>query len=187
MWVMQMRVRFFGCLAGFALACSVVANAAPVVASTTALAPNLVPIHTNLITAGQPSAEQLGKLAAQGFEAVIYLAPPTVPDAVRDEALIIAQQGLLYINLPVRFGNPTEKDFQTFAALLTSLGSRKVLVHCQVNMRASSLVFLYRAIIGKEDPHQAYQSVAAVWVPDGPWKKLMSEQLKKARIDFEPY
>ena len=112
---MVTSVRLFGPLAALMLCVCLSGNAAP-------LAPNLVPIHTNLITAGQPSAEQLGKLAAQGFEAVIYLAPPTVPDAVRDEALIIAKQGLLYINLPVRFGNPTEKDFQTFAALLTSLG-----------------------------------------------------------------
>jgi protein tyrosine phosphatase (PTP) superfamily phosphohydrolase (DUF442 family) len=176
-----MSVRLSAWLAGLALCCCAAAShCAP-------LAPNLVQIRPNLITSGQPSVEQLNSLAAQGFEAVIYLAPPTVPDAIRDEALIVAKQGLLYINIPIRFGNPTEKDFETFAAILSSLGQRKVLVHCQVNMRASAMVFLYRAIIAKEEARQAYESVSRVWVPDGAWKKLIAEQLKKAGSNFDPF
>lgn len=50
-------------------------------------APNVVEISPRLVTSGQPSAEALAGLKAQGFEAVIYLAPPTVTDAVRDEQL----------------------------------------------------------------------------------------------------
>ena len=53
-------------------------------------------------------------LAAEGFEAVIYLAPPTVSDAVKDEALIVARQGLVFVNIPIGFEHPTAKDFETF-------------------------------------------------------------------------
>ena len=83
--------------------------------------------------------------------------------------------------------NPTEADFETFSALLQGLGSRKVLVHCQVNMRASSMVFLYRAVVLREPPATAYAAVTGVWAPDGPWRQLMEGQLRKHGIAFELY
>lgn len=66
-------------------------------------APNVVIISPRLVTSGQPGAAALAALASQGFGAVIYLAPPTVPDAVRDEAGIVQRQGLGYVNIPTRF------------------------------------------------------------------------------------
>lgn len=150
-------------------------------------APNVVPISPQLVTSGQPTAAALRNLAAAGFQAVIYLAPPTVPDAVANEAQIVRAQGLEYVNIPIRFNNPTEADYQAFVQTMNRLRGRKVLVHCQVNMRASSLTFLYRVIVGRESPERAYESVARVWSPDGPWKSLLTVQLRKARIAFEPY
>lgn len=149
-------------------------------------APNVVEISPQLVTSGQPSAEALASLAAQGFGAVVYLAPPTVSDAVRDEALIVGRQGLVYVNVPIRFEGPTEKDFEVFSGVLRGLAGHKVLVHCQVNMRASTMVFLYRAIVANEDPRIAYDFVTRVWAPEGPWKQLILDQLRKHRIDFEP-
>ena len=64
---------------------------------------------------------------------------------------------------------------------------RKVLVHCQVNMRASTMTFLYRVTVGNEKADLAYDSVARVWSPEGPWKQLIVTELKKAKIDFVPY
>jgi protein tyrosine phosphatase (PTP) superfamily phosphohydrolase (DUF442 family) len=150
-------------------------------------APNVVAISPRLVTSGQPTANGLSRLAAQGFGAVIYLAPPTVPDAVPGEAEIVRKQGLEFINIPIKFGNPTEADFNSFIAAMNGFGDRKVLVHCQVNMRASSLTFLYRVVVGHEKPEQAYESVARVWSPEGPWKGLLVSQLRKAGIQFEPY
>jgi protein tyrosine phosphatase (PTP) superfamily phosphohydrolase (DUF442 family) len=118
---------------------------------------------------------------------VIYLAPPTVHDAVRDEPKIVAGQGLVFINLPVRFDDPADADFEAFAALLRGLGERKVLVHCQINLRASSMVFLYRAIVLKEDPRLAYEAVGKVWSPTEPWRRLIERQLRKHGIAFDPF
>nr|WP_229224503.1 protein tyrosine phosphatase family protein [Duganella violaceicalia] len=150
-------------------------------------APNAVEISPRLVTSGQPGAKALAGLAAQGFGAVIYLAPPTVSDAIAGEAEIVRRQGLEFINIPIGFGNPTEADFQAFVAAMERLRDRKVLVHCQVNMRASSMTFLYRAIVLHEKPELAYESVARVWSPEGPWKSLLVSQLRKAGIQFEPY
>jgi len=149
--------------------------------------PNRVDITPRLVTSGQPSAEALGSLAAQGFEAVIYLAPPTVSDAVRDEALIVGKQGLVFVNIPIKFDSPTEKDFEAVTSVLSALSARNVLVHCQINLRASSMVFLHRVISRKEDPRVAYEALAKVWSPDGPWKKLMQALLSKNGVNFEPY
>jgi protein tyrosine phosphatase (PTP) superfamily phosphohydrolase (DUF442 family) len=148
-------------------------------------APNLVRISPRLVTSGQPTAEALANLKAQGFEAVVYLAPPTVQDAVRGEQDIVTRQGLTFINIPIRFDNPTEADFDVFSSVLSGLGSRKVLVHCQINLRASSMVFLYRAIVLKEDPRTAYEAVSGVWSPEGPWRRLIEGQLGKHKIVFE--
>lgn len=150
-------------------------------------APNVVVISPQLVTSGQPTAAALRKLGEQGFKAVIYLAPPTVPDAVRDEAEIVQGQGLSYVNIPIKFGDPTEADFDAFVKALAKFENSKVLVHCQVNMRASSMVFLHRVVVGKEAPEQAYESVARVWSPGGPWKALMKTVLAKNRVAFEPY
>ena len=149
--------------------------------------PNRVDINPRLVTSGQPSAGTLESLLEQGFDAVIYLAPPTVSDAVRDEALIVAKQGLTFVNVPIKFDEPTEKDFDTVTSVLSALAKRKVLVHCQINLRASSMVFLHRVITAKEDPRIAYDAVAKVWSPDGVWKTLMRTLLQKNGVTFEPY
>jgi protein tyrosine phosphatase (PTP) superfamily phosphohydrolase (DUF442 family) len=150
-------------------------------------APNLVVVSPRLVTSGQPSRSSLAALGSQGYEAVIYLAPPTVQDAVPGEAAIVEGQGLAYVNIPIRFNHPTEQDFEAFASALASLSRRKVLVHCQVNMRASSMVFLHRVIVGKEDPERAYEAVAKVWSPDGPWKRYIVAMLRRHGVRFEPY
>ena len=150
-------------------------------------APNVVFIDSKLITSGQPTAAALSELSALGFGAVIYLAPPSVSDAIPGEADIVRKQGLEFINIPIAFNNPTEADFQSFVAAMERFGDRKVLVHCQVNMRASSMAFLYRVITRHENAEVAYESVAKVWSPEGPWKRLLLAQLRKANIAFEPY
>jgi len=169
------------------MAAALALRAGPVAAQDwTVPPPNLVPATARIHTSGQPSARSLSALKAQGYDAVVYLAPPTVADAVRDEARIVGSQGLVFVNIPIVFDNPTEADFETFAAVMRALVPRKVLVHCQVNLRASTLVFLYRVIHGKEDADAAWKSVEKVWTPRGPWKRLVEGQLGKHAIAFDP-
>jgi hypothetical protein len=62
-----------------------------------------------------------------------------------------------------------------------------VLVHCQFNLRASSMVFLYRAIAGREDPQRAYEAMTSVWVPEGAWQSLIGGELQRNGIAFDPF
>jgi protein tyrosine phosphatase (PTP) superfamily phosphohydrolase (DUF442 family) len=179
-------VRLLACAAALGLAFAI-GPATPPATGAALAAPNVVEVSPSLVTSGQPSARTLEGLARQGFEAVVYLAPPTVSDAVRDEPLIVARQGLVFVNIPIRFDQPTAGDYRSFAGVMAGLAGRKVLVHCQVNLRASTMVFLYRAIHLRDDPATAYEAVARVWSPSEPWKALVRELLGANRITFDPY
>lgn len=159
----------------------------PAFAQPALRAPNVVIISPQLVTSGQPSRDELASLASKGFQAVVYLAPPSVPDAVRDEPQIVREQGLEFVDIPIVFAKPTADDFRAFAETMDRLRGRKVLVHCQVNMRASVMTFLYRVVVLREDPARAYDAVASVWSPHGPWKALIVAELARAGIAFEPY
>ncbi len=148
-------------------------------------APNTVTISARLVTSGQPSASALSDLRAAGFEAVIYLAPNTVPNAVANEAGFLEKQGIEYIHIPIPFDSPSAAHFQAVTDALQRLKEKKVLVHCEINLRASSMVFLHRVLTLKEDADRAYAAVSAVWSPRGPWRKLIQEQLQKGGAKFE--
>jgi protein tyrosine phosphatase (PTP) superfamily phosphohydrolase (DUF442 family) len=150
-------------------------------------APNVVTISPRLVTSGQPSSLALASLRQLGFDAVICLVPNTIPDAVKEEPDLLAKQGIEFFYVPIPFNMPEEHHFLSVSAALDRLKTKKVLVHCEVNMRASSMVFLHRVIQGKEDPSQAYEAVALVWSPRGPWRRLIEAQLSKHSIKFELY
>ena len=153
----------------------------------TLAAPNVVPITPLLVTSGQPSSHALAKLGEMGFQAVVYLAPSSVPDAVKNEPELLAAQSIEFIHIPIPFNAPEEGHAVAVSAALQRLQGRKVLVHCQVNLRASSMVFLHRVLYGKEDPARAYEAVARVWSPGGAWRTLLVGQLAKHQVNFEPY
>lgn len=150
-------------------------------------APNVVPITEGLTTAGQPTATSLATLKGEGYGAVIYLAPPGVRDAVEEEPKLVRGQGLVFVHIPIRFDGPTPADFDALAAALAQAAGSKVLVHCQANLRASSMVFLHRVIVGKEPADKAYDSVARVWSPNPVWKAYIVSMLRRHGNDFEPY
>jgi protein tyrosine phosphatase (PTP) superfamily phosphohydrolase (DUF442 family) len=148
-------------------------------------APNLVEITPYLVTSGQPTPQSLADLASQGIQVVIYLAPSSVPDAVKNEGELLLRQGIEYIHIPIPFDAPKEEHFKTVSAALVRSNDKKILVHCQVNMRASTMVFLHRTITLGENPTHAYQAMSKIWSPNGPWRKLVIEQLKNNNISFQ--
>jgi protein tyrosine phosphatase (PTP) superfamily phosphohydrolase (DUF442 family) len=150
-------------------------------------APNFVAIDPLLATSGQPSAAVLGGLQGLGVEAVISLAPRGGPDLVPGEAAIVRGQGLAFVPLPFPPDGPSAAQSRAVAAALKALPGKRTLVHCQVNWQASVFVFLYRVIDRQEDPRLAYEAVASVWSPPGPWMALLVAELRAHAIDFEPY
>ena len=149
-------------------------------------AENTIVVTPRLVTSAQPSRAFLETLHAQGFEVLVYLAPPTVPDFVPDEPLIVGRQGLVYVNIPVVWTSPTRQDFESLSRVLDAYKDRKVYVHCQANFRTSSLVFLYRVIRLKEDPNKAWDAVRGAWEPNPTWRAFILDTLKAYQVEFEP-
>ena len=122
-------------------------------------------IHERLTTSGVVSAEQLGDLRGQGYDAVINLLPDTHERAATDEAAIVRNQGLDYVYIPVDFEAPTHDDLEAFAHALTARAGQKVHVHCAANYRVSAFYSLYTLRNGLCTEDEADELVRDVWNP----------------------
>lgn len=107
--------------------------------------------------------------------------------AVAQERELVERQGLAYVNIPIEFSRPTEAEFENFSRTLAGFAGKKVLVHCQINLRASTLVFLHRVVVDQVPAAQAYEAVAQIWTPQGPWRELVHTVLRRRGIVFELY
>jgi protein tyrosine phosphatase (PTP) superfamily phosphohydrolase (DUF442 family) len=172
-------------LASFALAASLCASLAEAQTAAKPLGVNYVAATERLHTAGQPDAATLATLGEQGFELVINLAPPNNQGAVPEEGKLVAEHGPTYVNIPVNWQKPTYEDFELFSAVMNGARDRKVLVHCQLNMRASAFTFLYRVIDEHVPPEEAMKALSAVWIPKDQWATFTADVLKRNNINFE--
>lgn len=162
--------------------------AVPVLAHARPLAaPNVIAVGPRLVTSGQPPADQLGRLRELGFEAVVCLVPADIPAWVAGEDRLVREQGLAWAHVPVPFVAPTEAHAQACSDALARFASRRTLVHCELNFRASTMTFLHRVLALGEPADEAYDAVAQVWSPVPAWRQLVVRRLKAAGITFEPY
>ena len=134
---------------------------------------NFVSWRTGLASSAQPNAAFLKRVKSQGVDIVINLAPPEYDDAVQNEGAILAAQGVIYLNIPVRFGDPTAEDFRLFSDVMKSSVKKNVLIHCQVNLRGTAFVYLYRVIHESADEDEARRKLLGVWKPNPTWKKFI--------------
>jgi protein tyrosine phosphatase (PTP) superfamily phosphohydrolase (DUF442 family) len=148
---------------------------------------NFVAVTERIHTSGQPSQAQLGTLKAKGYAFVINLATPASSGAIPEEGSLIAKTGISYLNIPVDFKNPTYDDFELFSNILKQAGSRRVLVHCQVNKRASVFAFLYRVVHERVAPDDAWKNVVSIWEPEPQWNSFVRMVLKRHNIAYDPF
>jgi protein tyrosine phosphatase (PTP) superfamily phosphohydrolase (DUF442 family) len=146
-----------------------------------------VAVSERIHTSGQPSREQLGELKTRGYAFIINLATPASSGAIPEEGMLVTKTGLSYLNIPVDFRKPGTEDFELFSNILRQSGSRRVLVHCQVNKRASVFAFLYRVIHEGIAPDRAWENVAAVWVPEPQWQDFIRTILQRHSIAYDPF
>lgn len=136
-----------------------------------------------LSSSGQPTAEQLGALPAAGFERVIYLALTDDDTAVAHEDSLVRKAGMRFFHLPVIWDEPTVADFETFHALMALRPDMPTLVHCQINLRASSFAFLYRVIELGVPMDEAVADLNRVWSPQPHWRQFIFDVLAQHNID----
>jgi protein tyrosine phosphatase (PTP) superfamily phosphohydrolase (DUF442 family) len=162
-------------------------TAMPFAVSPGPLALNHVQNTPRLASAGMPTRAQFQALAAAGVGVVVNLAPTDVLGAHDDEQALVEQQGMRYVHIPVNFTAPAIADYERVAQALRESGDGRVLVHCQISLRASTFVFLYRVLELGEDPDAAFDDVVRVWQPNTQWREFIRETLasRGMRVPFE--
>lgn len=143
---------------------------------------NYIEYSPTLSSAGQPSKEQLKMLPAAGFERVVYIAFASQDGAIADEGAIVKDLGMDYIHVPVVWDAPTKSDFYAFAGAMQGEPSRKTLLHCAANYRASAFSFLYRVIHESIPVAAAKADMNSVWTPNEVWTKLILAILEDNEI-----
>ncbi len=148
---------------------------------------NLVQWRPGLTSSAQPDAAYLKRAKAIGYDMVINIAPPEYAEAVENEGAILGAQGITYVNIPVKWSDPSPEDFRVFTELLKNAAKKNVLVHCQINLRGSSFTFLYRVLSESASIEESRAKVLSVWVPNPTWKKFISGVLAGAgkKVDFD--
>ena len=158
-----------------------IAGALPLLTFNVSAAPgdpaNLVHWRPGFASSAQPNADYLKRAKALGYDIVINLAPPEYAEAVANEGAILAAQGVVYLNIPVRFSNPTAEDFRLFTDVMKSVATKNVLVHCQVNLRGTSFSYLYRVIHESAVEDDARSKLTGVWMPNPTWKKFIESTM----------
>ena len=138
---------------------------------------NFHQVSGQLACAGQPTEEQLKRLAGEQYQVIINLAPNGGKYSLPDEAASVNVLGLEYCHIPVIFNNPQPSELEEFIDLMTLHSGKKILVHCVANYRASAFTGLYFFKTGKMDKDQTQAFIENVWQPDDIWQQFINESL----------
>lgn len=103
---------------------------------------NACQILPNVVTGGQPTAEQLRALKEAGGEIVLDLRDPMEPRPVA-EAALVRELGMEYINIPVRAGSLDDTTLEQILAVLRRAGERTVFFHCGSGSRVGGALIPY--------------------------------------------
>ena len=116
-------------------------------------------------TSGRVESADVARLAAIGVRHVINLALDSHPDALADEAALLAAQGIAYSHIPVPFDAPGEAHFAAFQAALEE-GERPVHVHCIMNWRVSAFFYRLNRDINAMPEAEARALMEEHWSPE---------------------
>ncbi|WP_379548868.1 protein tyrosine phosphatase family protein [Qipengyuania sp. DSG2-2] len=120
-------------------------------------------LSDDVTTSGKLEAGDPARLAAIGVRNVINLALDNHPEALADEAALLAEQGIGYTHIPVPFDAPSPDDYAAFCqAIETAEGP--VHVHCIMNYRVSAFFYLLHLEQGMDEA-AAHALMAEQWDP----------------------
>jgi protein tyrosine phosphatase (PTP) superfamily phosphohydrolase (DUF442 family) len=136
-------------------------------------------LSETLSSSGMPTIEQMKDVADAGVQVVINLAPHDVPNAIPNEQELVNRLGMEYVNIPVIWRTPERDSLQLFMDTMDAHASKKILVHCEANYRASAFVMMYRVLRLGWKREDAVPVMEKMWNPeDFPvWEKFIDDNL----------
>lgn len=139
---------------------------------------NYYELADGLVSSGQPNADELAAIRDAGYQVVINLVPSDQPDALPNEEAIVKKLDMEYIHIPVIWNSPQLSDFQQYVNAMAQHRGKKIFLHCQVNYRGSSFLYLYRRKYLGVDEKQARQDLQWVWAPNPTWTKYIQDVME---------
>ena len=80
-----------------------------------------------------------------------------------------------YVHIPVIWDSPQISDLTRFYEAMEQNRDKRIYVHCQVNYRASSFLYLYRLKYLGVDEKQARQDLQWIWAPNPTWTTFIAQ------------
>jgi protein tyrosine phosphatase (PTP) superfamily phosphohydrolase (DUF442 family) len=131
---------------------------------------NAIQIDDQILTAGQPSEDQLRDLSTEGYKLVINLATIDPSYSLNDEEKSCDNLGMTYIHIPVEWTAPKGKDYRAFKGAMDNAAQQKTLIHCAANYRVTAFYSVYaKQALGWSD-EQAKALRAQIWESNPEWK-----------------
>jgi protein tyrosine phosphatase (PTP) superfamily phosphohydrolase (DUF442 family) len=120
---------------------------------------NACQILPNVITGGQPNAEQLTALKDAGGGIVLDIRDPMESRPINEETLV-RQLGMEYVNVPVRAGALDDRTLERILTLLRQVGERTVFFHCGSGNRVGGALIPYFILdLGMEEQDAVDQAM----------------------------
>ena len=136
-------------------------------------------VTPTLLTAGQPSEQQIESMPALGFRHVINLGLQDPRYCLPDEAGLVTSLGMRYMHIPVDFNAPDSASLQQFFSELDACAAEKVLVHCAANYRVSCFVALYAQARWQWPQERASHLIDQIWAVNETWSEFLSVQRQR--------
>ncbi len=107
---------------------------------------NFLRVNNQTCTGGQPSADDLEKLKAEGVKAIINLRQPSEYNS-DEEAARAKELGLRYFLIPVNAAEPKDEQVEEFLKVTADPGNRPAFIHCRTANRVGAFWMIRRALV----------------------------------------
>lgn len=114
----------------------------------------------HVLTAGQPTAEQLAALARAGLRTILDVRG-SEEDRGFDEPAAARALGLRYEGIPVTPDTLGDEQFDRARAVLNDPAARPILLHCRSANRSGALLYPWLVLDLGTDPERAFDLVCA--------------------------
>ncbi len=128
-------------------------------------------VSSKLASSGLLHLDDYNHITQYGFKHVINL----IPGDQAEERARVESLGLSYQQIEVIWDEPTLANFETFVKWMKSYQQNKVYVHCQLNWRASTFLYLYRVTQLGISKQKAIKDLHKIWTPSETWQDYINK------------
>lgn len=139
-------------------------------------------IEDGIITAGQPTAQDIEKYRAQGVRSIINLRLIEESPEVADEERLVENSAMNYSHIPISPATLDDISVQRFSQALSSIDAQPAVIHCAGGGRAGVMTLLHLSITHGWSLQQTLQEGEARGIApkeDSPYRAFFESYIKR--------